>query len=515
MKLKKVLGLAVTLGLLLDMTAPTVAQRNVDRGFFAFAAAEAAAKEEAAKEADSKKEAAETKKDAGDKDKKVKHLEIQEGKEIDRIFGDVDGDGKEEEIYLMGTPMTGGNFMGDAYVLTREPGNPKVKSFVRPKDLGGYNGSLSLADVTGDGVKDLLITMPTGGSGGIVDYRIINFVGPEPKEIFTREDNEGTSVNGQFLPDYKVELHFPELKTTTVVDISNKKDMYKGLRAYDDEGNLLSGGFVPYAGNLSSLLLSDVDGDGIAEAVTTQRVAGVNNTDTLGYIRATKRYLLDRWQDSNVHFVAELKQKESFLQEGPVVQKEYTIRGVRVETDEASIKYPLFQGMKNKRAAWLLNTTMSSYLNKQLESVRGKGRLEMTYEVKFSGKRYASLLVTGMKNVGSKPTRIVDVLNVEVPVGSPLKLENVVGRSDAFWTYAEGKAKEAKLELNKKNLRDFYFDASAVTLIDEQGAELVLRGGELNKFLKRTKAGREILAKQAEEAKKSKSGNKLEKAEKA
>lgn len=65
-----------------------------------------------------------------------------------------------------------------------------------------------LADVAGNGVDDILIAAPTGGSGGIVDYRIIDFIDNQPREIFTAEDNQGVQIGGNYLPDYKVRITF-------------------------------------------------------------------------------------------------------------------------------------------------------------------------------------------------------------------------------------------------------------------------------------------------------------------
>ena len=99
---------------------------------------------------------------------------VQHGQLISEAIGDIDGDGSEEVVDLMGNPVVEkSSFMGDMYLIVREVGakDPgKVKYYYRPKDLGGYNAYLTLADVTGDGYPDVIIAAPSGGSGGMVSY---------------------------------------------------------------------------------------------------------------------------------------------------------------------------------------------------------------------------------------------------------------------------------------------------------------------------------------------------------
>lgn len=50
-----------------------------------------------------------------------------------------------------------------------------MKYFIRPQNLGGYDPYLMLADVTGSGAPNVIVAAPTGGTSGMVDFRILDY----------------------------------------------------------------------------------------------------------------------------------------------------------------------------------------------------------------------------------------------------------------------------------------------------------------------------------------------------
>ena len=56
-------------------------------------------------------------------------LKLQRGQLISEAIGDVDGDGKEEVVDLLGNPVVEkSSFMGDLYIVVKEVGKKDVKS---------------------------------------------------------------------------------------------------------------------------------------------------------------------------------------------------------------------------------------------------------------------------------------------------------------------------------------------------------------------------------------------------
>ena len=203
---------------------------------------------------------------------------IQHGQLISEAIGDIDGDGVDEVVDLMGNPVVdGSSFMGDMYLVAREvnAANPsKVKYYYRPRDLGGYNAYLTLADVTGNGWPNIIIAAPSGGSGGMVSYRILDVQDGRMEEIFGPEENKGVAMVGTYLPEYQVKLSFPNLTQDIILDVSNEKEAYRNLNVYNADGSLKDSGLRPTIQNLSQLSALDVNGDGMDEVVTLQKVVG-------------------------------------------------------------------------------------------------------------------------------------------------------------------------------------------------------------------------------------------------
>jgi len=103
-------------------------------------------------------------------------------------------------------------------------------------------------------VYDVIVAAPTGGSGGIIDYRILDFSEKEPREIFGINENKGVQVTGYFLPDYQVKLVFPTLDKEMVLALPADKDLYEHLNVYTADGNLKNSGLRPLYTELEQLI---------------------------------------------------------------------------------------------------------------------------------------------------------------------------------------------------------------------------------------------------------------------
>ena len=121
---------------------------------------------------------------------------VQRGQLLSEAIGDIDGDGVDEVVDLMGNPaVEKSSFMGDLYLIAREfgpRGQNRVKYYYRPQNLGGYNAYLTLADVTGDGYPDVIIASPSGGSGGMVSYRILDVIDGSSRKSLDRKKTAGS-----------------------------------------------------------------------------------------------------------------------------------------------------------------------------------------------------------------------------------------------------------------------------------------------------------------------------------
>lgn len=212
---------------------------------------------------------------------------------LDRQTGDVTGDGKSKDILLIGRQPNADSTFADDLSIVVQDGTSQNATTVKLPNIGGYNSKLFIGDFSGDKVKDVLVTVPSGGSGGYIEHRIVTFVG-EPKIIFDEKENNGIVATGHFIDGFRIELTEEATKRKILVDLSNKKDFYIRANLYDDAGNLLRQQNVSISplGELSPI---DIESDGVYELRYRQRVTGIYNADTVAYIYSIWKYENQKW----------------------------------------------------------------------------------------------------------------------------------------------------------------------------------------------------------------------------
>ena len=446
--------------------------------------------------------------------RKVREVDfkVQHGQLISEAIGDVDGDGIDEIIELMGNPVVEkSSYMGDMYIVAREAGaaNPaKVKYFYRPKNLGGYNAYITLADVTGNGFPNLIIAAPSGGSSGVTDYRILDFSDTQPEEIFKASDNKGVNMVGEYLPGFKAKLTFPLLDQDIVLDLDNQKEVYRNLNVYNSDGELKESGLRPTIQNLSRLSSLDVNGDGMEELVTVQKVLGVINADPLGSVRTVWEYRAGVWQPRNVGFQAELYTKPTYDDmEKTTGAGGYEITALKVATDTGAVEYPHFQKMDGK-IAWKINNTIETFVRSHLRDAVFGTRLNLAYEVKYAGKNYASIMVVGLLSDRDRSEGITKCFNFNLKTGEELPLKGLLKPWGRFWKLVAKETKDKGLSVTEKNVNDYYYDGEVLGLLYGDRKEYALEHDKVVKYMEKNKAGEEFLTSQSNEDSKSKTEKK-------
>lgn len=202
--------------------------------------------------------------------------------------GDVNGDGIADNVYLTGIKTSDSPFI-QQITLVIQDGRTGMINRVPLKSNEGYNPTLFLGDFTGNRVKDILISINSGGSGGIMYYYIYSDIGNVPKLIFDYEVfNEAYKYKVTYLDNYKVEVKNITEATVYLIDISNRDKDYLN-EIYDANGRLKEPieGFVS---PLSGLYPVDFDYDGIYELLAYQRISGRYAADALGYLQTTLKW---------------------------------------------------------------------------------------------------------------------------------------------------------------------------------------------------------------------------------
>ena len=94
---------------------------------------------------------------------------------VSYVSGDVNGDRIPDNVYLTGIKTQGSPFTQNITLVIQDGMTGRFTS-IPLSENAGYNPTLFLGNFTGDGIDDILISIATGGSGGIMDYYIYSFV---------------------------------------------------------------------------------------------------------------------------------------------------------------------------------------------------------------------------------------------------------------------------------------------------------------------------------------------------
>jgi hypothetical protein len=200
---------------------------------------------------------------------------------------DITGDGKKDWIYVKGVPFEEGAQFFKKIYLKIKASNGEIYKI----DLdGGYDPTTIFKDLNHDSVKDIFISVPTGGSGGLQnfylytlkDFHVANLTVPEP-----------LAVSSQFEDGYKASITIGETGQTFHFDLSDRKDEYDRLGLY--QGGILNEPtelmILPF-GALEPLRVKE----NLYGLKGIQRISGAYNADGIGNIESTWLYENGKWQ---------------------------------------------------------------------------------------------------------------------------------------------------------------------------------------------------------------------------
>lgn len=197
--------------------------------------------------------------------------------------GDVNGDHIPDYVYVTGVKESDVSIVQNMTLLIQD-GATGVFARIPLTENIGYDPKLFLGDFTGDGVNDIFITIPTGGSGGTTYNYIYSFVNNTPRLLFdSNVFNQQYPYDVTYKDNYKVEVISKKNKAKYLIDISLRETDYLN-EIYDKNGKLkapISGGVDP----ISGLYPTDHDLNKLYELIAYQQIAGRYHADSLGFIQ--------------------------------------------------------------------------------------------------------------------------------------------------------------------------------------------------------------------------------------
>jgi hypothetical protein len=201
------------------------------------------------------------------------------------VQGDVNGDHINDYVYLTGSKLADSPFVQEMTLVIQDGRTGDFTNIIF-RNNAGYNPKLYLMDFTGNGVADILISIASGGSGGIMYYYIYSFLENKPQMLFDSDVyNDQYEYQVTYMDNYKVEVISKFNDERYIIDISNRDPEYLN-EIYDTYGRLIQPveGFV---NPLSGLYPVDFGATYVYELLAYQKIAGRYNADALGYILNT------------------------------------------------------------------------------------------------------------------------------------------------------------------------------------------------------------------------------------
>ncbi|WP_404460384.1 VCBS repeat-containing protein [Sutcliffiella horikoshii] len=194
--------------------------------------------------------------------------------------GDVNGDLIPDSVYVTGYRESEGYIIQNMVLGIRD-GATGVSVSIPLKENMGYDPMLFLGDFTGDGINDIFISIPTGGSGGTTNTYIYSFVNNEPRLLFDSDAfNQTYQYEVTYKDNYKVEVVSKRNDARYLIDLSLRDAGYLN-EIYDANGKLkapISGWVDP----ISGIYPIDFGFDGIYDLLAYQQIAGSYHADTVG-----------------------------------------------------------------------------------------------------------------------------------------------------------------------------------------------------------------------------------------
>jgi hypothetical protein len=139
---------------------------------------------------------------------------------------DISGDGKDDTISLKGIPYEEGAAFLKEIELQITGSNGKTYTVELDP---GYEPAVTFVDLDHDGVEDLLISIPSGGSGGITNYSLYTFKDFQLREIPAPDP---LTITSQFLDYYQASITIENTSQSFDFDLKNRKKDYERLGIY-------------------------------------------------------------------------------------------------------------------------------------------------------------------------------------------------------------------------------------------------------------------------------------------
>lgn len=204
------------------------------------------------------------------------------------------GNGHLGQAVLKGRPVDQNSpYMLDLVLIVNIPGQ-KTAEINLPADFnGGYGNTLSADDFTGDKKDEIVISMATGGSGGVVNYLIYTYRENRWQLIYSPIYPGEIKMTGKYLDGYKAQINLQGISKPVILNLLARKKYLDAASIY--KAGKLKEEVIPWM-NFDIMQITDYNRDGIQEVRAHYTINGTCNADDIASVWAIWKYENGRWQ---------------------------------------------------------------------------------------------------------------------------------------------------------------------------------------------------------------------------
>lgn len=222
-----------------------------------------------------------------------------------RTEADVTGDRIPDTILLVGNESElGGPFCQSHDVVVIDGATKKEMILALGDRSAGYPGSLLLGEIDGEGASEIIVSIPTGGSGGITNFFIVSALDGNARLLIDAEKiATGPELVISSLDHYTIEVVDKARHSRTLLGLSKPEqpgepDPYE---AYYSESGTLFRPMDIWVDDVSAAELAPAAGKGSPQQfVTYQKIWAIYHANSVGMVRTTWRYLDGELQIASV-----------------------------------------------------------------------------------------------------------------------------------------------------------------------------------------------------------------------
>lgn len=218
--------------------------------------------------------------------------------------GDVNGDGKGDQVLLIGHKLYGNEipYTDNIKVVVIDGRTGKMKVAKIGEQDAGYKPELFLGDFNGDKVKDIFINIDLGGSGGVQGDYIFSFKNSSFKQIFNGPKVDlANYLTVKFINGFKARITSKKYKINKIVPVTANKKMYIENGYYNKSGKLLKE-MIGLTDGFGLLKPIHINKNSVYGLEGSQRIWSYVHADTIAEVKSVWKLDKGIWCLTKVEF---------------------------------------------------------------------------------------------------------------------------------------------------------------------------------------------------------------------